>query len=255
MDGSYGSGRFCSKRCASGFSTSLDREEINRRVSASLIGNVPSNKGVQRVAREERLCLECGIAFVVRLTSTKRHCSLKCGVKKCGGYRPGAGRSKGGWYRGVWCDSTWELAWVVYHLDHGIPFQRNTRGFPYSFNGVDHLYYPDFIVGDRYVEVKGWKTSQSAAKHDAFPHELEVVDKQGIAMYMQYVTERYGRNLVKLYEDRPHETMECEVCGMKCRKVYCSRRCAGIGVRKKCGHAGPHKHRDGTVVGAGSVKA
>lgn len=35
-DGSYGSGRFCSAHCARSFSTSAKRDEINRKVSATL---------------------------------------------------------------------------------------------------------------------------------------------------------------------------------------------------------------------------
>lgn len=43
----YGSGRFCSAKCARGFSTKNNREEISRKVSESLKGNVvPWNKGL-----------------------------------------------------------------------------------------------------------------------------------------------------------------------------------------------------------------
>jgi len=37
-DGSYGSGRFCSSKCARGFSTKLKRNEINEKVSKKLKG-------------------------------------------------------------------------------------------------------------------------------------------------------------------------------------------------------------------------
>ena len=37
-DGSYGSGRFCSAKCARGFSTSVKRKEINQKVSRVLTG-------------------------------------------------------------------------------------------------------------------------------------------------------------------------------------------------------------------------
>lgn len=37
-DGSYASGRFCSSKCARSFSTRKDRDEINRKVSATLKG-------------------------------------------------------------------------------------------------------------------------------------------------------------------------------------------------------------------------
>src|SRR3990167_9897831 len=37
-EGSYGSGRFCSSRCARGFSTKTDRREISAKVSKKLYG-------------------------------------------------------------------------------------------------------------------------------------------------------------------------------------------------------------------------
>ena len=45
-DGSYGAGRFCSVACARSFSTRSKRNDINRRVSASLKGRItPENSG------------------------------------------------------------------------------------------------------------------------------------------------------------------------------------------------------------------
>lgn len=41
-DGEYGSGRFCSAKCARGFSTKSKRKEINEKVSRSLIGRKPT---------------------------------------------------------------------------------------------------------------------------------------------------------------------------------------------------------------------
>jgi len=37
-DGSYGSGRFCSNKCAKSFATKDKRKEINKKVSESLLG-------------------------------------------------------------------------------------------------------------------------------------------------------------------------------------------------------------------------
>ncbi|MFW5988461.1 MAG: HNH endonuclease signature motif containing protein [bacterium] len=48
-DGSYGSGRFCSSKCARGFSTKSKRKEINEKVSKSLRGVEPWNKNRKRV--------------------------------------------------------------------------------------------------------------------------------------------------------------------------------------------------------------
>lgn len=41
--GAYGSGRFCSPRCARSFSTARDRASISARVSAALLGNPPTS--------------------------------------------------------------------------------------------------------------------------------------------------------------------------------------------------------------------
>ena len=56
--------------------------------------------------------------------------------KKSGGYRRNGGKGIRGWYKGYWCDSSWELAYVIYNLEHNIHFIRNTKGFNYKFEGI-----------------------------------------------------------------------------------------------------------------------
>ena len=57
-------------------------------------------------------------------------------------------------YKGYWCDSSWELAYVIYNLEHNIKFERNKQGFEYEFENKKYKYYPDFILEDgTYVEV------------------------------------------------------------------------------------------------------
>lgn len=54
-DGSYGSGRFCSSKCARGFSTKKKRADINKKVSASLKGRAPAHdKGFKKGYDERR---------------------------------------------------------------------------------------------------------------------------------------------------------------------------------------------------------
>lgn len=47
-DGEYGSGRFCSKKCASGFSTKGKRKEISKKAKERLKGTPPWNKGLKK---------------------------------------------------------------------------------------------------------------------------------------------------------------------------------------------------------------
>jgi len=51
-DGKYGSGRFCNKECARGFSTKSNREEISKKVSIALGG-----KGILKT--KNKICLQC----------------------------------------------------------------------------------------------------------------------------------------------------------------------------------------------------
>lgn len=117
-----------------------------------------------------------------------------------GGYRHGSGRGKKGTYKGYYCDSSWELAYVIYNLDHNIKFERNEELFPYEFNGKQHNYKPDFIEEGFYVELKGYFTEQVKAKEKAFPYKLKYIDKESIKPYLEYVEQTYGKDFIKLYD-------------------------------------------------------
>jgi hypothetical protein len=178
--------------------------------------------------------------------------------KGLGGLRSGSGRGKKGWYKGYFCDSTWELAYVIYNLEHGIPFSRNTKSFDYVFNGENKKYYPDFLLETgEYVEVKGYYTKQFAAKTEQFPkeHTLIIYDKNGIKPYLNYVINKYGKDFCSLYDDAkpkpqpkpkepkpktirpPRKKREkvkikverfCEMCGVQLysnQKRFCSHEC------------------------------
>lgn len=132
----------------------------------------------------------------IKKTAAERH--------SIGGLRKGSGRGKKGWYRGYFCDSTWELAYVIYNLEHGIHFSRNTKSFNYVFNGENKKYYPDFLLETgEYVEVKGYYTKQFSAKVNQFPKEnsLLIYDKSGIKPFIDYVVDKYGKDYHTLYED------------------------------------------------------
>lgn len=132
---------------------------------------------------------------------TKKKISETCKNNKLsGGYRKGSGRGKKGTYKGYYCDSSWELAYVIYNLDHSIKFERNEELFPYEFNGEQHKYKPDFIENGVYVEIKGYFTEQVKAKEFAFPYQLKYIDKDTIKPYLEYAEQAYGKDFIKLYE-------------------------------------------------------
>lgn len=134
---------------------------------------------------------------------TKQKISATAKVnKRSGGYREGSGRGKKGWYKGYFCDSSWELAFVIYNLEHGIQFERNKKRFTYTFNNKEYHYLPDFIVDGKYVEIKGYWCEQWEAKYKQFPKNetLQVLTKNEIQTYLNYVIDKHGKDFISLYE-------------------------------------------------------
>ncbi len=118
-----------------------------------------------------------------------------------GGLRRGAGRGKNGWYRGYWCDSSWELAWIIFQLDHGVSFKRNTEGFEYLFEGKRCKFFPDFLLDDgTFVEIKGWMDSKNQAKIDSFERNLLLIGPLEIQPFIEYASSRFGVNFISQYE-------------------------------------------------------
>lgn len=123
-----------------------------------------------------------------------------------GGLRAKSGRGKKGWYRGFWCDSSWELAWVIYNIDKGLIFERNYKGFEYNFEYEKHLYYPDFVSNDVYYEIKGRRNFQkldkkSQEKIKQFKGNLVVLFEKDMRPYLDYTILKYGKDFIRLYEN------------------------------------------------------
>lgn len=121
---------------------------------------------------------------------------------KTGGYNKGCGRGRKGLYKGYWCDSSWELAFVIYNLDHNIDFIRNTEYFNYSIENKIYKYYPDFKINNEYIEIKGYKTEIDDEKWKQFPHKLNVLYYSNIKHMLDYVRSIYGKDFTNLYARR-----------------------------------------------------
>jgi len=208
-DGKYGSGRFCSCKCARGFSTKEKRQEINIKVGNKLriYDNKPKycitcNKEIG-IQNKSGYCRQCNPVYL----SESYRKSISDSQKKngnSGGFRIGAGRGKHGWYKGFYLHSTWELAWLVYQLDHNEKIEQCKDKFEYEFEGQKHFYYPDFIWKGQYVEIKGWRYPNTKEKLEQFPSDkklLLIEGKKDIAPFIKYVKETYG-DILSLYEAR-----------------------------------------------------
>lgn len=117
-----------------------------------------------------------------------------------GGYKQGSGRGKKGWYKGIFCDSSWELAFVIYCIDHGKQISRCKEIRYYEVAGVRKKYYPDFIVDGSIIEIKGYITDTWLAKHSQ-NSDIICISKSEIKQHIDYVIHKYGKDYVKLYKE------------------------------------------------------
>jgi hypothetical protein len=117
--------------------------------------------------------------------------------------------AKSGMYKGIWCDSAWELAYIVYNLEHNIYFEKNHKGFEYfsTYDNKIHKYYPDFLLDEStFVEIKGWMNESAKIKIEEFRKnnpdlKLIVLTHIEIKLYIDYVIDKYGEKYYEvLYE-------------------------------------------------------
>ena len=189
---------FCSRNCANSRQWT---DMVKFKISESLKGNIPHNKGKKSTRKTyESTCLKCGNKIASQSYKKNRKFHKECWLSISGGIRKGSSRGKCGWYKGFWCDSSYELAYLIYCLEHNIKIERNKEGFEYVYENEKHLFYPDFIVEGKYVEIKNFYSELTDAKISYFPHEIKVFYKDTIQIYLKYVKERYGIKFISLYE-------------------------------------------------------
>lgn len=117
------------------------------------------------------------------------------------------GFGKKGWYKGIHCDSTYELAYVIYCLDHNIEIKRCKKRFKYFYKDKIHNYYPDFELNNKLIEIKGYWQDQVEIKKEAVLKEgfqIEVLYPKDLKNIFDYIYQKYGlkegKELASLYE-------------------------------------------------------
>lgn len=175
--------------------------------------NASRNESSKNPRLNNRECLVCGKVFNAPL-STKT-CSRECGykllsAKQSKNYQEHKldhitvkSKYKYGTYAGVYCDSSWELAFVIYLLDHNIDFKRNTDNyFTYTYKGNQHNFFPDFIVGNTYVELKNRHSDLTDAKISAIPPHIDfkILYYEDIKPILSYISNKYGSAWQEMYD-------------------------------------------------------
>lgn len=194
----WNSTRFCSKSCANSRHRS---QELKDKVSSTLkgkpTGRPAHNKGRSKIV--PNTCLMC--ATICK--PYKKTCSYTCWVESKRKYalqqeKHGGGHK--GRYNRIQCDSTYELAFLIWNLDHGINIARCNSVYPYTYEGKTSSYKPDFVVEGQEVEIKGFMSKRAQAKLDQNPH-IFVIDKIDIQPFIKYVKSTYCvKDLRDLYD-------------------------------------------------------
>lgn len=245
----YGSNKFCSRKCAN---SRIWSEEHKTKVGTTLKnkyakGLVSSTKVSDPNKKEIRHCKLCEKSFEVYKVVKTKYCSPKCASKDvvCGGYREGSGRSKFGYYKGIYCGSTYELAWVIYRLDHGLSVKRFDGHLICKLTG--QKYVPDFIDGNLIIEIKGYepqdKVEVKTKIAESYGYEVVVLRKDDLKKEFEWVKNNYKvSKLHSLYDSyKPEFEYVCSFCekiflrDKKSKKEvnYCCQKCAGKGVNKR----------------------
>lgn len=224
--------KFCSHSCANSFTNRLRTrsDESKRKTSISLKKFNEENPGHRddRVykKRGRKKTVQCKVCGAVHFKIHRKTCNDECRsilAQQNALKQEKHGGGKKGKYRGYHCDSSYELAFLVYHLDHDIPIKRCDEFLSYTINGVTKKYLPDFVVYGVIYEIKGFMSETAKKKLEDNPHVV-LIDKNKIIPYINYVKNRYNINDVTLlYEQRKCKRCKTEVVSHT--EVYCSQEC------------------------------
>lgn len=193
----------CSDKCAKCLTASKSTKDRNKKISESINKFNAEHKKIKKY-----ICDYCGKEFTRQGDrKSKTYCSYSCMLNgrskklsiaaknnKLGGLNPDTTHKnyKRGYYKGIWCDSSWELAFVVYCIDHNIPIKRNYEYKEYIFEDKLYKFYPDFIVNNcDIIEIKGFITPKNKAKIEQI-HDVVFIYKKEIQPYIDYVVNKYG---------------------------------------------------------------
>lgn len=194
--------KFCGKECKS--KNSLVQHEIRCKLNPNKI-----NTAIEGFNKEGREAWNKGLTKETDERVRKYGASIseriKLGlIKNTGGFKPNSvrGRYKYGTYKGFYCDSSWELAFIIYCLDNNINVIRNTDKFTYVVENKFHNFIPDFIISNEYYEVKGGYDPHTKEKIEQFPSDkiIHLIDSNKIKYYTNYCINNYGKNFIEMYD-------------------------------------------------------
>lgn len=205
----YGSGRFCSRSCSN---TRIRSKETRRKISKSLIGNIPWNKGKISIERKLIHCLYCDKEIEVLINNKKKYCSNFCkskGIVKYinysalnkksyqNGRKVSGGKCKWFVYKDIKVQGTYELkaCFILDNMKEKGEIENweytNDRFSYINVEGKKSSYLLDFKISKKdggfyYLEVKGREVDNDILKWKAIRENgflLVVWRKEDIEKY------------------------------------------------------------------------
>ena len=214
------SGEFCSRKCANTYTSNFNKKSRLDKIKLLSKGKKYIKGAIINLEEEyyknPKICPICGniIRYEIKKHKTCSHtCGMKLRVKKrsyenCGGYRINSNRSHHGYYKGIYCDSTFELAYLIYCLDHNIDIKRCNEVFEYEYEGKKHKYHPDFIVNGEIIEIKNYYREINDIKLNAVNKPIKILYYDDLKPIFDYVAKTYDKkynrhknNFYELYEE------------------------------------------------------
>lgn len=227
MTEKFASGRFCSKSCANSrvFSQESKLKKSNtlkirnkqpiNRLKRNQSNIIRHETALKRYNIKPSTCTVCGVPLsydkknrkTCSETCLKKYYSIKIqNTRSTIGQFQVTSNYKWGYWKGYHCDSSWELAFLVYiHEKTNVELpSRNKDSFEYNHNGKLHHYYPDFIFNNNvYVEIKGRITDEVIYKINQFPKNKRLIVLYGddLSICINYCKNKYGSKYwEKLYD-------------------------------------------------------
>ena len=112
-------------------------------------------------------------------------------------------------------DSSWELAYYIWLTDKNIKFeyQPNTP-FKYYVNGIEKMYFPDFLIEHQYYEIKGnqffneagqlinpFNNTVDTEKYQCMiDNNVIILRSDDIKPILNYIKEKYGCDYLKQFK-------------------------------------------------------
>lgn len=115
-------------------------------------------------------------------------------------------------YNNILFDSSWEIAYYIWLKDNNIDFEYHPNiKFEFWFNSEKHFYFPDFIVDNNIIEIKGnhflskddkWINPYKPELNDLYEAKHQCLVKHNVniildcSIYINFVNEKYGKTFL-----------------------------------------------------------